>query len=85
MCILKDIKYSNFRSYWNVISDQSEKHKIFHKIVLLITWFFDVHFTIHGLKMAKTKELSRDMRDKIIEYNKGGQGYRKIRTEMKLH
>ena len=34
ICIFKDFKYSNFRSYWNVISDQSEKHIIFDKIVL---------------------------------------------------
>ena len=36
ICILKDFKYSNFRLYWNVISDQSEKHTIFYKIVQLI-------------------------------------------------
>ena len=34
--------------------------------------------------MAKTKELSRDMRDKIIERHKGGQGYRIISKEMNL-
>ena len=34
--------------------------------------------------MAKTKGLSRDMRDKIIERLKGGQGYRKISKEMNL-
>ena len=34
--------------------------------------------------MAKAKELSRDMRDRIIERHKGGQGYRKISTEMNL-
>ena len=36
ICILKDFKYSNFRQYQNFISDQSEKHIIFYKIVLLI-------------------------------------------------
>ena len=36
ICILKDFEYSDFRLYWNVISDQSEKHTIFYKIVLLI-------------------------------------------------
>ena len=56
----------------------------FYKVVLLIIWLFDVHFAIQGLKMAKTKELSRDMRDKIIERRKGGQGYRKISKEMNL-
>ena len=84
ICILKDFKYSNFRLYWNVIPDQSEKHTIFYKIVLLIIWHFDVHFAIQGLKMAKTKQLSRDMRDRIIERHKGGQGYRKISKEMNL-
>ena len=34
--------------------------------------------------MAKTKELSRDMRDRIIEHHKGGQGYQKITKEMNL-
>ena len=34
--------------------------------------------------MAKSKELSRDMRDGIIECHKGGQGYRKICKEMNL-
>ena len=43
-----------------------------------------MHFAIQGLKMAKTKELSRDMRDKIIERHKGGQGYRIISKEMNL-
>ena len=43
-----------------------------------------MHFAIQGLKMAKTKELSRDMRDRIIERHKGGQGYRKISKEMNL-
>ena len=56
----------------------------FYKIVLLIIWLFDVHFAIQGLKMAKTKELSRDMRDRIIERHKEGQGYRKISKEMNL-
>ena len=70
--------------YWNVISDRSEKHTIFYKIVLLIIWLFDVHFAIQGLKMAKTKESSRDMRDRIIECHKGGQGYQKISKEMNL-
>ena len=42
-----------------------------------------MHFAIQGLKMAKTK-LSRDMRDRIIERHKGGQGYRKISKEMNL-
>ena len=36
ICIWKDFEYSNFWLYWNVISDQSEKHIIFYKIVLLI-------------------------------------------------
>ena len=35
ICILKDFKYSNFRLYWNVIADHSEKHTLFYKIVLL--------------------------------------------------
>ena len=52
--------------------------------MLLIIWLFDVHFAIHGLKMAKTKELTRDMWDRIIERHKGGQGYRKISKEMNL-
>ena len=52
--------------------------------MLLIIWLFDVHFAIQGLKMAKTKELSRDMRDRIIERYKRGQGYRKISKEMNL-
>ena len=34
--------------------------------------------------MAKPKELSRDMPDRIIECHKGGQGYRKISKEMNL-
>ena len=35
--------------------------------------------------MAKTKELSRDMRDRTIERHKGGgQDYRKISSEMNL-
>ena len=34
--------------------------------------------------MAKTKELSRDMCDRIIERHKGGQGYRKISKEMNV-
>ena len=34
--------------------------------------------------MAKTKELFRVMRDRIIERHKEGQGYRKIRKEMNL-
>ena len=34
--------------------------------------------------MAKTKELSRDMQDRIIERHKGGQGYQKISKEMNL-
>ena len=37
-----------------------------------------MHFVIQGLKMAQTKELSRDMRDRIIERHKGGQGYQKL-------
>ena len=36
-----------------------------------------MHFAIQGLKIAKTKELARDMQDRIIESHKGGQGYRK--------
>ena len=56
----------------------------FYKIVLLIIWLFDVYFAIQGLKMAKTKVLSRDMRDRIIERHKGGHGYRKISKEMIL-
>ena len=71
ICILKAFKYSNFRQYWNVISDQSEKHTFFYKIELIIIWLFDVHFAIQGLKMTKTKELSRDMNvtkeDKVTE------------------
>ena len=39
-----------------------------------------MHFEIQGLKI----ELSRDMRDKIIERLKGGQGHRKISKEMNL-
>ena len=34
--------------------------------------------------MAKTKELSRDMQDRIIEPHKGGQGYQKISKELNL-
>ena len=34
--------------------------------------------------MAKTKELSRDMRDRIIQRHSRGQGYRKISKEMNL-
>ena len=34
--------------------------------------------------MAKAKELPRDMRNRIIERHKGGQGYRKISKEMNL-
>ena len=34
--------------------------------------------------MAKTKELSRGMQDRIIESHKGGQGYQKISKEMNL-
>ncbi len=37
-----------------------------------------MHFAIQGLKREKPKELSRDMRDRIIERHKGGQGYRKM-------
>ena len=82
ICILKDLKYSNFRIYWNVISDQSERHSRFYKILLEIIWLFNVHFTIQGLKMAKTKVLSWDMRDRIIAHHKGGQGYQKICKEI---
>ena len=65
--------------------NQSEKHSIFYKIVLPIIWLFDVHFAIQGLKNSpKPKELSRDMRNRIIERHKGGQGYRRIRKEMNL-
>ena len=31
ICVLKDFEYSNFQLYWNVISDQSQKHTIFYK------------------------------------------------------
>ena len=41
-----------------------------------------MHFAIQGLKMAKTKELSRDIWNTIIERPKGGQGYRKISKEL---
>ena len=41
-----------------------------------------MHFAIQGFKMTKTKELSRDMQDRIIERHKGRQGYRKISKEM---
>ena len=34
--------------------------------------------------MAKTKELSRDMRERIIEHYKERQGYQKISKEMNL-
>ena len=34
--------------------------------------------------MAKIKELSRDMRDRITERQKGGQCYQKISKEMNL-
>ena len=34
--------------------------------------------------MSKTKELSRDIRDRIIERHKGGQSYRKISKEMNV-
>ena len=34
--------------------------------------------------MVKTKELSRDKRDRIIERHKGGRGYRKISREMNI-
>ena len=34
--------------------------------------------------MAKTKELSKDIRGRIIERHKGGQGYRKISKETNL-
>ena len=43
-----------------------------------------MHFAIQGLKMAKAKELSRDMQDRIIERHPGGQVYRKICKEMNL-
>ena len=43
-----------------------------------------MHFAIQGLKMAKTKELSRDIWDRIIERHKEGQGYRKISKDMNL-
>ena len=52
--------------------------------MLLIIKLFDVHFAIQRLKMAKTNALSRDMRGRIIECHKGGQGYRKISKEMNL-
>ena len=68
----------------NVISDQSEKHTIFYMIVHLIIRLFNMHFAIQGLKMSKTKELSRDMRVRILERHKRGQGYRKISKEMNL-
>ena len=84
ICILKDFIYSNFREYRNVISDQSEKHTILYKIMLLIIWLYDEHFAIQGLKITKSKELFRDMRDRIIERHKGGQGYRKIIKEIQL-
>ena len=51
--------------------------QFFYKKVLLIMRLFDVHFAIQGLKMAKTKGLSRDMQDRIIERHKGRQVYRK--------
>ena len=40
-----------------------------------------MHFAIQGLK---TKELSRDMRNRTTEHHKGGQSYRKISKEMNL-
>ena len=43
-----------------------------------------MHFAIQGLEIAKTKELSKDMRDRIIERYKGGQGYRKISKGINL-
>ena len=43
-----------------------------------------MHFAIQGLKMAKTKELSGDMRDRIIERHKGGKDYQNISKEMNL-
>ena len=43
-----------------------------------------MHFAIQGLKMAKTKESSRDIRDRIIERHKEGQGYQKISKEINL-
>ena len=43
-----------------------------------------MHFAIKGLKMVKTKELSRDMQDRIIERHKGGEVYQKISKEMNL-
>ncbi len=43
-----------------------------------------MHFAIQGLKMTKTKELSRNMRDRIIECHKGGQSYQKSSKEMNL-
>ena len=43
-----------------------------------------MHFAIQGLKMANTKELSGDIRDRIIDHHKGRQGYRKIGKEMNL-
>ena len=68
----------------DVIFDQSEKHTIIYKIVILIIWLFGMHFAIQGFKIAKTKELSRDMQDEMIERHKGGHGYRKICKEMNL-
>ncbi len=32
--------------------------------------------------MAKTKELSKDVRDKIVELHKAGMGYRTIVTQL---
>ena len=43
-----------------------------------------MHFAIQGLKMVKTKELSKDMRERILEHHKGGLGYRKNSQEINL-
>ena len=52
--------------------------------MLLIISLFDVDFAIQGLKMAKTKVLSRDMQDRITAHDKEGQGSRRISKEMNL-
>ena len=67
-----------------MLSLANQRSTQFLQYSLLISWLFEMYFAIQGLKREKPKELSRDMRDWIIERHKGGQGYRKINKEMNV-
>ena len=60
-----------------------EGHDCLYNSFICCQALADVQSAYYSFKMAKTKELSKDMCNKIIELHKG-QGYRKISKEMDL-